>query len=255
MLAKARARMTFANVTSLLALFVALGGTAYAAATIGSDDVIDDSLLSEDIKNATIKGVDVAPNTLSSTRVIDGTLLSADVQDEALTAADIKNGTIGSSDVGANSLGGGRIADNSLKGADIDEGSLSGIGAVGADPPGENPPPSPTDVDMASHTIDVPSSGTLLVQGWANKARMSCFAEGDCSLTWGLYVDGQPVPGSAIQMSAGASESAGEQPVSTVGHIHVEKGTRKVSLALDTSEHAYDVGLYDSWVSAVFVQD
>jgi hypothetical protein len=105
-----------------LALFVALGGTsAYAANTIGSDDVIDDSLRSEDIKNGTLRGGDLATNTIGSTRIVDDTL----------TADDIKNGTIGASDVAANSLGGGRIADNSLKGADIDEGSLSGLKVSG----------------------------------------------------------------------------------------------------------------------------
>jgi hypothetical protein len=117
MLARVRSRLTYANVTATIALFVALGGTAYAAATIGSDDVIDNSLRSEDIKNETLRGGDLATNTIGSTRIIDDTL----------TADDIKNGTIGSSDIAANSLGGGRIADNSLKAADIDEGSLTGV--------------------------------------------------------------------------------------------------------------------------------
>ncbi len=35
---------------SYLALFLALGGVSYAAATIGSRDVIDDSLLGRDVK-------------------------------------------------------------------------------------------------------------------------------------------------------------------------------------------------------------
>ena len=36
---------------AIVALFVALGGTAYAAATVGSGDVINDSLKSADLKN------------------------------------------------------------------------------------------------------------------------------------------------------------------------------------------------------------
>jgi hypothetical protein len=127
MLARLRSKLTYPHVVSTLALFVALGGTAYAAATIGSDDVIDDSLRSEDIKNETLRGGDLTPGTIGSSRVADGTLVSSDVQDDALTGTDIKNGTIGASDVAANSRGGGRIADNSLKGTDIDEGSLTGV--------------------------------------------------------------------------------------------------------------------------------
>jgi hypothetical protein len=124
---KLRPRSVY-DVLAAIGCFAALTtGVAYAADTIGSDDVINDSLLSEDIKNGTLRGGDLTPGTIGSSRVADGTLVSPDVQDETLTGADLKNGTIGASDIAANSLGGGRIADNSLKGADIDEGSLTGV--------------------------------------------------------------------------------------------------------------------------------
>ena len=44
MFSKLRSRLTYANVVATLALFFALGGGAYAAATIGSAQVIDNSL-------------------------------------------------------------------------------------------------------------------------------------------------------------------------------------------------------------------
>ena len=47
-----RRGFTFANVCSCIALIVALGtGGAYAANTVGSDDIIDESIQSVDIKN------------------------------------------------------------------------------------------------------------------------------------------------------------------------------------------------------------
>jgi hypothetical protein len=49
-----RRHLSFANVTSLLALFVALGGTSYAALTITSRDVKNNSLTSADIRNGTL---------------------------------------------------------------------------------------------------------------------------------------------------------------------------------------------------------
>ncbi len=67
-----RNRLTYANVMATLAVFIALGGAAYAANTVGSSDVIDNSLLSADLKN-------------------NQAVKSADVQAEALTGADIKN--------------------------------------------------------------------------------------------------------------------------------------------------------------------
>jgi hypothetical protein len=62
-------------VVASLALFVAMTGTAYAA-SIGSADVIDNSLLSIDLKDGSgIKGIDV----------VNDTLTGADVQEQTLT--------------------------------------------------------------------------------------------------------------------------------------------------------------------------
>ena len=56
MLTRLRSRLTYANVMSTIAVFAALGtGGAYAADTIGSADIIDDSILSQDIKDGEVK--------------------------------------------------------------------------------------------------------------------------------------------------------------------------------------------------------
>lgn len=72
-----------------LALFLALGGgIAYAANTIGSPDVIDDSLRTADLKNGA---------AVRSEDVIDETLKGIDIASSTITNADIANGTIRSS--------------------------------------------------------------------------------------------------------------------------------------------------------------
>lgn len=63
------------NSVGYFALVVATSGTAYAAATIGSADVVDDSLRSIDISNDTTAG---------------GGLTGADIRPDALTGADIQ---------------------------------------------------------------------------------------------------------------------------------------------------------------------
>jgi hypothetical protein len=45
-----------AMVVALIALFVSLGGSAYAVATIGSDDIINGSIRNRDFKNGTLRG-------------------------------------------------------------------------------------------------------------------------------------------------------------------------------------------------------
>jgi hypothetical protein len=60
------ARHLRANLVAYLALFVALGGTSYAATQIGSKQVKDNSLLGKDIKDGTVTGVDVADGSLQA---------------------------------------------------------------------------------------------------------------------------------------------------------------------------------------------
>jgi hypothetical protein len=96
MLRRLRRRLTFANVCSALALFVALGtGGAYAANTIGSSDVIDNSLVSADVKNGTLTADDVANETLGTARIKNGSVLGDDVHDNSLSGNDIVESTLG----------------------------------------------------------------------------------------------------------------------------------------------------------------
>ena len=45
-----------------LALFVALSGVAYAAATIGSEDIVNGSIRNRDFKDGTLRGNEAKPN-------------------------------------------------------------------------------------------------------------------------------------------------------------------------------------------------
>jgi hypothetical protein len=81
-----------------LALFIALGGTAYAANTVGSDDIIDDSIQSVDIKDKDVKAVDLAKGAVTTAAVKDNSLTTADIAgiDSAgkisISAASVPNG-------------------------------------------------------------------------------------------------------------------------------------------------------------------
>lgn len=79
-----RPQITYGNVVGTLALFVALGGTGYAAITIGSQQIKDNSVRSRDIRNNDVRG------------------------------KDIRKGTIAGSDVGRNRLGGRAVKESSL---------------------------------------------------------------------------------------------------------------------------------------------
>jgi hypothetical protein len=99
MLAKLRKRLTFANVVSLIALFVALGGSSYAAITITGKNVKNPSLTGKDIKNSSLTGSDVKNSSLTTSDIKNHSLRSTDFKAGQLPAgprgADGKNGTNG----------------------------------------------------------------------------------------------------------------------------------------------------------------
>jgi len=81
-------RRGFANALSYLAFFLALGGTALAAATINSGDVVNNSLRSADLKtNAGVKGADIRNNSLRGNDIRG--LTGANVATDSLSGADV----------------------------------------------------------------------------------------------------------------------------------------------------------------------
>ena len=72
-------RLTFANVVSVIALFVALGGGAYAVSSAGKNSVV-----SKSIKNGQVKTKDLANNAVNGAKVGDDSLTGDDVAESTL---------------------------------------------------------------------------------------------------------------------------------------------------------------------------
>jgi hypothetical protein len=73
MIARIRRNLSFANVVSMLALLVALGGTSYAATALP-----DDSVDSAQIKASAVKNSELGPDAVTTGKVKDATLVAAD---------------------------------------------------------------------------------------------------------------------------------------------------------------------------------
>jgi hypothetical protein len=107
-----RKHLTYANVMATMAFLIAIaGGTAYAANTIGSSDIINGQVKSPDIDNNQVQSVDVRDDGLSG-----GGLTGADIADSSLTSADIANGSLEESDLGPGSVGNIALADGAVTG-------------------------------------------------------------------------------------------------------------------------------------------
>jgi hypothetical protein len=103
-----RGRATFANVTALLALFVALGGSSYAAIRVGSEQIANNSVRSKDLRNNNVRGKDIRKGTVRGTDVRDGDLKGKDVRDDTISGDDVKESSLGAVPNAANAaaLGG-----------------------------------------------------------------------------------------------------------------------------------------------------
>ena len=94
---KLHTRISPASLLSIVALFVSLGGVSYAAATIGSAEIKNNSIRSKDVRNGTLTAKDVRKNTLGGNQIDESKLgqvpsaLSADSALQAQKAVDAEN--------------------------------------------------------------------------------------------------------------------------------------------------------------------
>ncbi|MBV9213818.1 MAG: hypothetical protein JOZ25_09260 [Actinobacteria bacterium] len=97
----------------LLALFIALGGSAYAASNLAPPNSVN----SKAIINGQVKSPDIANGAVGPKALAPNAVTGANVKDGSITGAKIKHGSI----TGANIFG------NSLTGANINESTLGTV--------------------------------------------------------------------------------------------------------------------------------
>ena len=89
-----KSRLSFANVTSMLALFVALGGTSYAAATLSNNSVNKSHLRTNSVGKSEIRSravgqSEVGSNAIGASELRTSAVGSNDVKDETLGVNDV----------------------------------------------------------------------------------------------------------------------------------------------------------------------
>jgi len=89
-----RRRPRHATIVAYLALFVALGGSSYAALRVGSAQIVNNSVRTKDLRNNDVRGKDVRNNTLTGADINEarlGTVPSANTANSAATATNATN--------------------------------------------------------------------------------------------------------------------------------------------------------------------
>jgi hypothetical protein len=107
-----RHRSTASMAIACLALFVALGGVGYAAATINGSSIVNKSIPGKKMKDKTIGGGKVKSNSLGGTQIKESSLgtvpsaAKADTANSAATAASAQNAQNAAHASDSDSLGG-----------------------------------------------------------------------------------------------------------------------------------------------------
>jgi hypothetical protein len=160
MFRKLSTRISPASLLASIALFVALGGVSYAAATIGSAQIKDNSIRSKDVRNGNLRGKDLRADTVTGTKVKESTLgevpsaSNADLAANAAIAHSLVDNTVSSS----------KVQNGSLTGADV--GRRAGDVTVGVNTVNANTCKKlgvdidPTDADMRDDAFAMTSEAT-----------------------------------------------------------------------------------------------
>jgi hypothetical protein len=128
------------NVTGLIAIFIALGGTAYANTEWTGANIVDGSLTTFDYKNDDIRSADVHDTTLKAgdlapDAIYDDAFIppqgSTRIAPNAVQESELSDSSVFSPEVAPNSLTGSDVNGNSLTGSDINESTLSPFGLPG----------------------------------------------------------------------------------------------------------------------------
>lgn len=101
--------LSFANVMSVIAVFIALGGSAIAVQVAKKN-----SVNSKSIRNNAVRSADLG----------NGQVKAVDIRDGGVESAEIGDGQVGSAEVGDGQIGTAEVADGSLSAADLNVGSL-----------------------------------------------------------------------------------------------------------------------------------
>lgn len=159
MLERARRQLTASNVVAIVAVFVAIGGSAVALPGKGKvdrNDIAKNAVKSKQVKADSLKGGDIDESTLTlpggaqgpasgpaggdlagsypdpaireaavdGSKVADESLGASELADDSVGAGEIGANAVGEGEIGANAIAEGEIAPNAVGGSEISDGAV-----------------------------------------------------------------------------------------------------------------------------------
>jgi hypothetical protein len=118
---------------SIYDLFAVIGcvaavttGSAYAANTVFSTDIVDGEVKNADIAGNSITSNRIYPGSVMNTDLGDGAVDSAKILDESVSSSDLASNSVGATEIADSTIDSGEIVDDSLFDTDLATGSVRG---------------------------------------------------------------------------------------------------------------------------------
>jgi hypothetical protein len=115
-----RNRLTYANVMSSIAIFLVLGGAAFAAAQLPKN-----SVGKKQLKNNAVVTAKIKKNAVTAAKIKAGAVLGSKIAAAGVTSDKLANGSVTNDKLANGSVTGAKIANGAVTGASVAPGSLS----------------------------------------------------------------------------------------------------------------------------------
>jgi hypothetical protein len=123
LLRRVRGRLTFANTTSLLALFIALGGTSYAATlaanSVGSAQIRTGAVGTSEIRYSGVRMQDIAPGAVGKSEIGTGAVGQSEIRNNSVGPGELRTNSVGADEILAGAVGTSELADGGVALADL----------------------------------------------------------------------------------------------------------------------------------------
>ena len=94
-----RKRLTFANLTSVLALFVALGGTSYAAISVGSAEIRTNAVGRSEIRSGAVGKSEIRTNAVGKSEVRPNAVGRSEILTDGVNRSELAKDAVGTDEL------------------------------------------------------------------------------------------------------------------------------------------------------------
>jgi hypothetical protein len=131
-IARLRRRLTFANVTSGLALFVALGGTSYAAIalpdnSVGSSQIRRDAVGRSEIRPNGVRKWEIAHDAVGRSEILPSAVRAWEIRHDAVGPSELRRDAVRTDEIAKDAVTTDQIKDGSVNMNKLDEATRAAI--------------------------------------------------------------------------------------------------------------------------------